>query len=58
MPFGKHKGTPMANVPDPYLKWLYSQIMKNVESGRQISEEYHKVMMYIEDFGVDNLNDT
>jgi uncharacterized protein (DUF3820 family) len=23
MPFGKHKGTPMANVPAGYLLWLY-----------------------------------
>lgn len=23
MPFGKHKGTKMANVPDSYLLWLH-----------------------------------
>ncbi len=23
MPWGKHKGTKMENVPDNYLKWLY-----------------------------------
>lgn len=23
MPFGKHKGIKMANVPDSYLLWLY-----------------------------------
>lgn len=23
MPFGKHKGKEMANVPAPYLLWLY-----------------------------------
>lgn len=23
MPFGKHKGEKMANVPAPYLMWLY-----------------------------------
>lgn len=25
MPFGIHKGKAMANVPDSYLKWLYSE---------------------------------
>lgn len=25
MPFGKHKGTKMANVPADYLLWLYGQ---------------------------------
>jgi len=26
MPFGKHKGTAMANVPATYLLWLFDQI--------------------------------
>lgn len=26
MPFGAHKGKKMANVPDHYLRWLYTQI--------------------------------
>ena len=25
MPFGKYKGTAMANVPAPYLLWLYNK---------------------------------
>jgi len=25
MPFGKYKGTEMANVPADYLMWLYNQ---------------------------------
>jgi uncharacterized protein (DUF3820 family) len=25
MPFGLHKGKKLANVPDHYLKWLYTQ---------------------------------
>ena len=25
MPFGKHKGTELANVPGKYLFWLYEQ---------------------------------
>ncbi len=24
MPYGKHKGKAMANVPDDYLLWLYN----------------------------------
>jgi len=26
MPFGKHKGKAMANIPAPYLLWLYNSI--------------------------------
>jgi uncharacterized protein (DUF3820 family) len=25
MPFGKYAGKPMANVPAPYLLWLYNK---------------------------------
>ncbi len=25
MPFGKHRGTPMQDVPAAYLHWLYHQ---------------------------------
>ncbi|WPU91842.1 DUF3820 family protein [Mucilaginibacter sabulilitoris] len=25
MPWGKHKGVALANVPDDYLKWLYAE---------------------------------
>ena len=31
MPFGKHKGEKMANVPDAYLLWLY-------ENGKCVGE--------------------
>lgn len=30
MPFGKHKGKALANVPDSYLLWLYEE---NVAKG-------------------------
>lgn len=30
MPFGKHKGKPLAEVPDQYLVWLYGT---NIEAG-------------------------
>lgn len=56
MPFGKHKGTPMANVPDSYLLWLYDRLKVQLETGRNLNDQEHKVLMYVEDFGVENLN--
>ena len=29
MPFGKHKGEKMANVPASYLLWLYDDLQKS-----------------------------
>lgn len=26
MPFGKHKGTPLKDVPPSYLLWLYDNV--------------------------------
>lgn len=31
MPFGKHKGEKMANVPASYLLWLYEQGITHTE---------------------------
>lgn len=31
MPFGKHKGTKMANVPASYLLWMYEQECVSME---------------------------
>lgn len=28
MPFGKHQGTKLANVPDEYLIWLYHEMKR------------------------------
>lgn len=28
MPFGKHKGTPLIDVPDDYFLWLYTNNIK------------------------------
>lgn len=36
MPWGKHKGTPLANVPADYLIWLYEN-----------SKAYGKLAFYI-----------
>ena len=38
MPFGKHKGVKMANVPESYLIWLYEN-----------SNIYGELKQYIED---------
>ncbi|WP_114752343.1 putative quorum-sensing-regulated virulence factor [Pleomorphovibrio marinus] len=55
MPFGKHKGTPMANVPDHYLKWLHAEISLELMRGRKISQEQQSVLDYIQDYGIENL---
>lgn len=55
MPFGKHKGTPMANVPDSYLLFLYSKYRDEAAQGIEIRGDSHRVMLYIEDYGVNNL---
>lgn len=36
MPFGRYKGTAMANVPAKYLLWLYNQGCDHVEVKRYI----------------------
>lgn len=33
MPFGKHKGTAMANVPASYLLWLWEQWNNSMPEG-------------------------
>jgi len=43
MPFGKHKGTAMANVPAPYLIWLG----ENAKTGVRTS--FPQVFEYIDD---------
>ena len=52
MPFGRHKGEPMANVPDKYLKWLWheNKVAFNTQMGYQLMKpELREVMEYIED---------
>lgn len=55
MPFGKYQGQPMANVPDEYLIYLYSQYMDQVRQGKEIRGDSHSVLLYIEDYGIENL---
>ena len=56
MPFGMHKGKSMDNVPDSYLKRIYGQLMVKLESGLKMTNDEVKVLAYIEDFGLENLN--
>jgi len=48
MPFGKHKGTAMANVPADYLMWLW----KKQGTTKPFGEAAQAVMDYI----LDNLD--
>lgn len=57
MPFGKYKGTPMANVPDDYLLWIYDKLQidqkKNIPNSERAQNQ--QIIDYIEDYGVENL---
>lgn len=46
MPFGKHKGTAMANVPADYLLWLYDQPEPNYNHWS--GERSRNVRKYVE----------
>ena len=50
MPFGQYKGTEMANVPDTYLKYLYSSYKNQV-----VSQQMRDVISYIEE-NIDAIN--
>lgn len=55
MPFGKYKGTPMANVPDSYLLWLYGELKEGERKGIKKMEGHDNIVSYVEDYGVENL---
>ena len=38
MPFGKHKGTKMANVPASYLIWIYENNKCSIEVIKYVRE--------------------
>lgn len=42
MPFGKHRGTKMANVPASYLLWM----LDNTDIGKNVN---HPIHQYIQD---------
>ncbi len=44
MPFGKHRGTEMANVPGDYLMWLFEQWEEKPPN----TPEQRQVLEYIE----------
>ena len=46
MPFGKHEGEKMANVPDSYLNWLYDSF----NNSNRLSPTQQSVKTYIEDY--------
>ena len=48
MPFGKHKGTEMANVPASYLLWLYGQYNQQKPFG--------EASIAVKDYILDNLD--
>ncbi|MFQ3249404.1 MAG: hypothetical protein ACI9O6_001212 [Glaciecola sp.] len=40
MPFGKHAGTKLLNLPEPYLVWFHKQGFPNGELGEQLATMY------------------
>jgi uncharacterized protein (DUF3820 family) len=48
MPFGKHKGKAMANVPAVYLLWLHQQGCSHDGIRKYISENYEALMQEAE----------
>ena len=42
--FGMYKGTPLANIPDDYLKWFYETNIMKVQKGYNL-----QLMHYIKD---------
>ncbi len=55
MPFGKYQGKTMEEVPDSYLLHLYGLFQEKIANGQEIVGDSHRVLLYIEDFGVKNL---
>ena len=40
MPFGKYKGIPLIDLPEPYVVWSYESNLPKGELGKLISELY------------------
>lgn len=55
MPFGKYQGIAMANIDDSYLLYLYNRYQEDIRAGKEIIGDNHRVLLYIEDYGVENL---
>ncbi len=46
MPFGRYKGTEMANVPADYLLWLYEGLKNTFLT---VNTDQYRVFIYIKD---------
>ncbi len=40
MPFGKHKGINLIDLPEPYVVWFYGQGLPDGELGRLLAQVY------------------
>ncbi len=40
MPFGKYKGTPLVNLPEPYVVWFHNKGFPEGELGRLLAQVY------------------
>lgn len=49
MPFGKHKGDKMANVPASYLMWLYDNNKCNAEVKEYVKDNLEVLQKEIRD---------
>lgn len=49
MPWGKHKGEKIINVPATYLLWLESDITEKVPLPRRRTLEQKNLLKYIDD---------
>ena len=48
MPYGKHKGTAMANVPSQYLLWLYENQKCTPEVREYVTDNLDALRMEID----------
>lgn len=53
MPFGKHKGEKMANVPASWLVWFWDETSK--KDFNVLRDEAKEVLYYINCYGIENL---
>jgi len=53
MPFGKHKGKAMANVPASWLVWFWESNETAYKGGVMLGVEAQMVMGYLKETGID-----
>ncbi len=49
MPFGKYKGLPLIDLPEPYVVWFYNQGLPKNEIGRLLAQLYEIKVNGLED---------